>query len=428
MTNLNNPPALPVETLGHQWNRDYISRTTCRLCESEQLEDVIHFPDTPIGDEYVKEPRDQRTFPLNLALCKSCGHLMIREVVEPELLYGNFTYLTRVSLGLTQHFLAYAQHVVQKLTLPKGSFVLDIGSNDGTLIGFFKERGMRVLGVDPAKEAVRIANAEGVESLPIYFIEQSAHELKEKYGQAELIVSNNTFANIDDLAAFFDAVKIMMKPGATFVFETGYAVDLARFIIFDNIYHEHLSYFLVAPLEKFFRRIGMHLYDVEQIDTKGGSIRGYVRIEQGNPSVVESVRKLTNLEREQKSADLGTFKVVNERIDKARKDTHELLEKLKADGKTIAGYGASVGVTTMIYHMDLARYIEYIVDDNKIKQGLHSPGVHIPVHSPAEIYRRKPDYVLVLAWRYANPIISKHQKFLNSGGHFIVPIPEPRIV
>ena len=406
----------------------YISRITCRLCESDQLEDVIHFPDTPVGDEYVREPRSQRTFPLNLAVCQRCGHLMIREVVDPELLYGNFSYLTRVSLGLTEHFRDYAYDVARKTELANDAFVLDIGSNDGTLLRFFMEQGMRVLGVDPAEEAVRIANQEGVESLPIYFNDTSARELKDKYGQADLIVSNNTFANIDDLTGFFEAVRIMMAPGGTFVFETGYAVDLARFIIFDNIYHEHLSYFLVAPLEQFFRRIGMHLYNVERIDTKGGSIRGYVRVAQGDPCITESVRSLLELENEYKSADLEVFKLVNDRIDSARQATHELLDGLKTEGKIIAGYGASVGVTTMIYHMGLAGYLEYVVDDNEIKHGLYSPGEHIPVYSSEEIYARNPDYIVILAWRYADPIVSRHQEFLERGGHFIVPIPAPQIV
>jgi SAM-dependent methyltransferase len=405
----------------------FVSRTTCRLCQSDRLQDLIHFPDTPIGDEYVPAAREQRTFPLTLALCDACGHLMIREVVEPDLLYGNFTYLTRVSLGLTQHFERLADTLVTKLRLAPGSFVLDVGSNDGTLLRFLKARGMRVLGVDPAKEAVRIANEEGVESLPIYFNASSAEELRRQYGQADLIVSNNTFANIDDLAAFFEAVKIMMKPGAVFVFETGYAVDLARFMIFDNIYHEHLSYFLVRPLERFFRRIGMQLFDAERIDTKGGSVRGYVKLGTQD-AIAPSVQALIDLEQECHAADPATFADVNRRIDRARAATQRVLADLKTAGRTIAGYGASVGVTTMIYHLGLAPFIEYIADDNKIKHGLLTPGSHVPVHAPDVLYTRRPDYVVVLAWRYAAPIIEKHPDFLRQGGHFLVPIPELRVI
>lgn len=403
-------------------------RNTCRLCGSSHLQTVMRFPATPVGDAYVASTelrQEQEMFPLSLQLCLDCGQLQLGEVVAPDVLYGRFTYRTSVSLGLVDHFNRYAEQVCRKLQPPQDALVLDIGSNDGTLLHAFRERHLRVLGVDPARVVAAEANQRGIETLPEYFDRTLAPRILRDKGAADIVVSNNTLANIDDLHAFLAAVKVVLKPDGVFVFETGYALDLARHMVFDNIYHEHLSYFLVSPLRAFFQSLGLCLFDVERVDTKGGSIRGYVCRTDSGRSVSSSVEDLCVLETQEGISRPETFLALNHQVDNARQELLRLLRQYRAEAKTIAGYGASVGVTTMLYHLELGPYIDFLVDENSLKHGLHSPGLHKPVESHRELLHRRPDVVVILAWRYAAAIMAKNADYLKGGGEFIVPLPYP---
>lgn len=409
----------------------YQLRTTCRLSDSDNLVTVMRFPNTPVGDAYVREEQidqPQAEFPLSLQLCLDSGHLQLGEVVEPDILYGNFTYRTSVSLGLVQHFARYADAVTEKLQLGPDTFVLDIGSNDGSLLQCFQDKGMTVLGIDPAHRVAKEANQKGVETWPTYFDAALADKIVSERGLADLVVSNNTFANIDDLRSFCTSIKQVMRPDGVFIFETGYALDLAKNMVFDNIYHEHLSYFLVQPLQQFFASMDMCLYDIERIDTKGGSLRGYVCNQSSNPHTAQAVHELCALEDDRGISKPETFAQLNQQIDAAKTELHKILRSYKAEGKTIAGYGASVGVTTMLYHLELGDLIDYLVDENPIKHGLYSPGSKLPVYCNTVLTDKQPDCVVILAWRYAEPIMQKNQTYFNNGGEFIVPIPFPKIV
>jgi len=411
-------------------NPHYQLRTRCRLSDSDNLVTVMRFPDTPVGDAYLTEEQrshPQPCFPLSLQLCRDSGHLQLGEVIDPELLYGHFTYRTSVSLGLVQHFASYADTVTSKLKLSANTFVLDIGSNDGSLLKFFQKKGMSVLGIDPAHLVAEEANQKGVETWPTYFDSNLVDKIVNERGLADLVVSNNTFANIDDLRSFFASIQQVMKSNGTFVFETGYALDLARNMVFDNIYHEHLSYFLVNPLRKFFASMDMCLYDIERIDTKGGSLRGYVCNQSCRRPTSQAVIDLCAIEEKRGISKPETFLELNQKIEAAKKELHTILKRYQAEDKTIAGYGASVGVTTMLYHLELGQYVDYLVDENPIKHGLYSPGLKIPVYSNTVLPEKQPDCVVILAWRYAKAIIDKNQEYLKNGGQFIVPIPYPKL-
>ena len=412
----------------------YIKRSTCRLCDSRKLDNVISFPATPIGECYVNEQmlsETQDEFPLSLAFCESCGAFQLLDVVSPQLLYGdygNFKYETSISLGLPEHFESYAKEVVAFLKPKPGSLVLDIGSNDGTLLKSFQKLGLKVLGVDPAPEASRKANAAGVETMTDYFDGRLAEVIKEKYGVPAIIVSNNTIANIDDLSSFVKSVRSLMNDDAYFVFETGYIVDLVKKRLIDVIYHEHLSYFSVKTLKMFFEKHNMEMIHAKYIPTKGGSIRCMIQIKKGkrraDPSVAEMIgeEESWGVDKSKFYSDLNIF------VKQNKADLLQKIKNIKAQGKTISGYGASVGVTTLIYHYGVGEYLDVLFDDNPIKHGLYSPGHHIPVVPSHEIYKRRPDYILCFAWRYKDAIRKKHQIFFENGGHFIVPLPEVEII
>lgn len=311
---------------------------------------------------------------------------------------------------------------------PKGSLVVDIGSNDGSLLKCFKEKGMKVLGIEPAQDIAQEANKSGIKTIATFFDEELGIKLRNERGLANIITANNLFANIDDLNDFTKGVRNLLAPNGVFVFETFYLLDLMQNMVFDFIYHEHLSYFTLKPLRKFFRSHDMELIDVERIPIKGGSIRCTVQLADGLRNESASVKQMDELETEIGIHNTDYFKVFESRINNAKQQLLNLLRDLKDSGKSIVGYGASATTTTLIYHFEIMKILDFIVDDNLAKNNLYSPGCHIPVFSSQEIYKRKADYVIILAWRYTDPIIRKHKAYLEHGGHFIIPLPTLEII
>ncbi len=412
-------------------NKAVFRRNTCRLCDSKKLEVALQLNATPSGDAYVgldKLNTNQELYPLDLVLCKDCAHVQLYDVVNPDLLYGNYIYTTSISLGLVEHFKEYANDIIASFKPPKGSLTIDIGSNDGTLLKFFKSHGMKVLGIDPAPTASKNANEAGIETLQRGFTLELARKIRNERGRAMVITANNVFANIDNLQEVIEGIGELLALGGIFVFETGYLLDLVEKRIIDNIYHEHISYYAVKPLKKFFDRYGMELIDVTRTESKGGSFRAVVQSKGGQYGVAPSVSQVVNLETKGGLDKLNIFNDIANEINDKKIKLRNLVCGLKKRGKVIAGYGASVGVTTLIYLFDIASEIDFFIDDNPARHNLFSPGHHIPVFSSDVLYERKPDYVVVLAWRYAEPIIKKHQAFLDSGGQFILLLPKVTII
>jgi SAM-dependent methyltransferase len=411
---------------------DVVSRRDdCRLCGGKDLELVLPLTPAPIVDAYVPAGRlneVQSTYAMDVFLCLSCGHAQLLDVLDPRVLYPDYIYETKSTLGLVEHFEKYAREITERVSPRHGTLVVDIGSNDGSLLRFFRSHGMRVLGVDPAREIARKATEAGIETLPNFFTSGLAREIKEKRGAATIVTANHLFANVDDLAELAEGVRDLLDPEGVFVFETSYLVDLIQNMVFDFIYHEHLNCFSVKPLKGFFLRHGMELIDVERVPTRGGSIRGIVQHLGGLRPVQPSLANLISSEECLGIGSTDAFERFAGRIEGARNQVVGLLRDLNAKGMTIAGYGASATTTTLIYHFGFGDVLSFIVDDNPAKQGLFSPGLHIPVLPPQVIYQRNPDYVLVLAWRYAEAIMSKHRSYLEKGGHFVLPLPQMRVV
>lgn len=406
-------------------------RDSCRLCGASDLEVALSLAPTPIGDAYVPRQRlgeVQECFPLDVYLCRRCGHSQLLDVIDPTVLYADYIYVTSSSLGLVEHFESYANHVLARVNPPMGALVVDIGSNDGTLLRFFQQRGMHVLGVDPAREiAIRVGQS-GIETLPDFFTADLGRKIRRERGPAAVVTANNVLANCDDLDDMIDGIHALLAPDGVFVFEVFYLVDLMQNVVFDFIYHEHLDYHTVKPLAAFFQRHGMELVDIERVSTKGGSLRGIVQVAGGPRSVSASIGTLLALEKDLAIHSVETFRAFSVQINGVRDRLLRLLRDLKEQGKMIAGYGASCSVTTLMYHFQLFDLLDFVVDDNPAKQGLSTPGCHIPVFSPQLLYERRPDYVVILAWRYFEPIIRQHREFLAQGGHFIVPLPQVEVV
>lgn len=408
-------------------------RKTCRLCDSGELQQVLSLEKTPLANAFVPASArgiPQPLFPLDLHLCRGCGHLQLLDVVGPELLFRDYVYVSGTSPVFIQHFREYAEEAIRIAGLRPGDPVIDIGSNDGTLLRFFQENGMRVLGLDPAQKIAEEASRNGIPTLPEFFTPALAEKLRREGWQPRVITANNVFAHADDLRGIADGIRLLVRKDGVFLFEVSYLLDVFQKGLFDTVYHEHLSYHAVQPLVPFFQKSGLRLTDVLRVESHGGSLRGVVRTEESGTEVHPRVQKQAA---EEEAAGLfrpETYRVFARKISERGDALKLLLLKLKGEGKRIIGFGAPAKATTLLYHFGLGSgLLEAIIDDSPWKQGLYTPGHHIPVVPAGRLYdpKERPDYCLILAWNFADSIIRKHEKFQQGGGHFIVPLPELEI-
>jgi len=387
---------------------------------------------SPIADAYVTSDElheKQDIYPLDLYLCQGCGHVQNLDVVDPDILFRDYIYVTSSSSGLVDHYRRYADDVVYMLALQPSSLVVEIGSNDGSLLTFFKEKNFKVLGVDPARQIAETATAQGINTLPEFFDESIARSILKEYGPASLVTANNVFAHADDLAEIVRGIHTLLGEDGVFVFEVSYLVDIVDRFVFDTVYHEHVSYHSIEPLTRFFESLNMELFDVQRIASKGGSIRCFAQRRPGGAyKVAHIVGELLEYEQSRGFGKLEIYRKYSDEIRLRKANLNKLIDELKATGKSVAGYGASTTVTTLLWHFELTNKLDFLADDNPLKQGLFSPGCHIPVLSSADLYARRPDYVIILAWNYAEQIIKRHQRFIEEGGKFIIPLPQLRVV
>jgi SAM-dependent methyltransferase len=413
-------------------NQSCIRRELCRLCDQSQLDLILPLASSPIADAYVSAEKlgiVQNSYPLDLYLCRACGHVQNIDVVNPEILFRDYVYKTSHSLGLVDHYRDYAEQINKRFEFSPGSLVVELGSNDGSLLGFFKSHGYNVLGIDPAKSIASDATQKGIPTLPEFFNLELAENIRLKYGAAKIVAANNVFAHADDLQDITLGISHALDDDGVFIFEVSYLPDIVDRFLFDTVYHEHVSYHSLIPLVKFFKKNGLELFDVQKISSKGGSIRGFAqKLTKGNRAISENVNKLLQMESERGFDRSDIFNCFSREIDKRKTDLLEFIDPKILMGKTFAGYGASTTVTTLLWHFELTERIQYLVDDNPAKQGLYAPKCHLPVISSEKMQKKMPDYIVILAWNYAAPIIAKNKAYLDAGGTFIIPLPELRLI
>lgn len=400
-------------------------KLVCRLCGSAALAPALTLTPTPPANAFVPAPVEQECFPLEVRVCESCGHAQLGHVVDAELLFSDYRYVSGTSPVFRKHFEDYAKAASERVSLRPGQLVCEIGSNDGTLLKCFPDS--RTLGVEPAVEIAREANESGISTINEFFSKQLANGIRGDHGLATLIFANNVMAHIDDLGSVLGGVKALLAPDGLFVIEVQYLGDLLRDGLFDMIYFEHVDYHAVSPLVPFFLSHGLQLVDVEHVGTHGGSIRCYVSHEhgEGDPQT-SNIDKFCRSESESGLLTVRPWKALQEKIDKRKQELRDLLTGLKADGRTIVGYGAPAKLTTLLYTFEIGPDIlDYVVDDSPLKIGLYTPGLHIPVRSPAVLYEdeaNRPDAILVCAWNFSKAIIAKHSAL--GGVSWISPLPE----
>ncbi|MCG2586664.1 class I SAM-dependent methyltransferase [Massilia sp. TS11] len=409
----------------------YRHRDDCRLCGSTDLELVLPILPSPIGDAFVSQAeldQPQPLFPLDTYLCKACGHVQNLDIVDPEILFRNYTYRTSASMGLVDHFRKYAAHVVGTLGMQPGDLVVEIGSNDGSLLKAYRDHGLRVQGVDPARNIAAAASAEGIPTLPDFFTAAVAEQLVQQLGHARLMCANNVFAHADGIGDIVKGIRTLLAPDGAFVFEVSYIPDMIDGFVFDTIYHEHVSHHALIPLERFFNRLDLSLFDVERVPTKGGSIRGYAQ-PKSTGQRPQSARLLAMMAEEERRhiTEPAIYRQFYQDIEARKQTVLAYIDAAKAAGKTVGVYGASTTATTLLYHFELEKRATMMFDDNPIKHGTYSPGAHIPVYPSEQLYTLRPDIVVIIAWQYSTPIMARHQRYMDEGGQFLVPLPSMQL-
>lgn len=408
-------------------------RSDCRLCGSRHLQLAFSLAPTPPANSFVSADRlseVQECFPLDVFFCADCTHVQLLDVVDPKVLFEHYVYVSGTSPSFVRHFEHYADDVTNLTGPLVQKLVVDIGSNDGTLLRAFRDRqAATVLGVDPARNLAKAASEAGIETIADFFSPSLADKIATERGQAAVVTANNVFAHIDDLSSIADGVSSLLAPDGVFVFEVSYLLDVVEKTLFDTIYHEHLAYHAVRPLIPFLQRHGLELIEAVRIPSHGGSLRGIAQRIGGPRSRGISVDEALAQEARCGLESLSTYVEMAERIRERGDELRALLVQLKSQGKNIAGFGAPAKATTLMYHFGIdASLIDFIVDDNPLKQGTFTPGMHVPVVASDAIEQRRPDYLLLLAWNFAEPIIAKTSSFRENGGRYILPLPTVKVL
>ena len=406
-------------------------RDRCQLCESTALTMILSLAPTPPANAFVPESersREQPYFPLDVFQCEDCHHVQLVDVVDPAVLFENYVYVSGTSPAFVKHFEDYAATLCDRFGPADDSLIIDIGSNDGTLLSFFKQRGFRVLGIDPARDIAANATAAGIETLPSFFTPELAREIVAERGPATIVTANNVFAHAEDLYSIASGIADLLSPDGVFTFEVSYLVDVFQDVLFDTIYHEHMAYHAVGPLQRFFTRVGLELFSAERVSSHGGSLRGYVQKAGGPHASDGTVEDLIEAEKQLGLDRSATLREFGDRIDRLRDRFKATLQELRNAGNSIAGYGAAAKATTLLHHFGIEPgTLDYIIDDSPLKHGLYSPGQHIPVVSSDILSDDPPDILVILAWNFADVIMKNNAAFSERGGRFLIPVPDVRL-
>lgn len=410
---------------------DFCRRTNCRLCGSKNVEVGFTLDSIPWSERYGQTREEAMkipAYPLDMYMCLDCGHAQQMGFLTAKDLWDDYTYSSSQSAGLVAHFERVAADVMKNHWIAEKGLIVDVGSNDGSLLRPFKEKGFRVLGIDPAKEIARKATEAGIETIPQVMSVELAREIRARNGVASVIFAFNAFAHCDDLKGMLEAIKVLMDENTVFVFEAQYLYDVIDKTLVATIFHEHMSHHSVKPMQRFLRDHYLNLIDVQRVPVQHGAIVGTAMIPVRGREANESVRELLDMENAYGLDKLDTIKAFGARIQKTKDTLQALVARWDSDGAVIAGYGAAHSGPTLISALGLRGKLSYVFDDHKMKVGKFTAGDGLEVLPTENLTRLMPDYTVILAWVHADKIIRENQAYLERGGKFVVLCPDFRIV
>ena len=405
----------------------------CRSCGAPLSALFVDLGMSPISNA-MRSPEQageaERFFPLRTFVCGACKLVQIEDVASrEEHFHGDYTYFSSFSTTWLAHARAYAEMMTERFDLGPDNLVVEVASNDGYLLQYFKAVGIPVQGVDPADNCAEAAREKGVPTLTRFFGAELAGELRAQGRLADVIAANNVLAHVPDINDFVSGFKGLLKPGGVITVEFPHLLRLIEANYFDTIYHEHYSYLSLLAVERLFARHGLEVFDLEELTTHGGSLRifaGHAGAHPGSSAALEAFR-----EREAAAGldDLAAYSAFADKVRATKRALLELLIRIKNDGGSIVAYGAPAKGNTLLNYCGVRTdFIDYAVDANPVKQDMALPGTGIPVHAPAKIFETRPDYVLILPWNLKDEIMGQMAAIRDWGGRFILPLPAPVVL
>jgi len=404
----------------------------CRFCEAPLRHSLVDLGMSPLCESYVSgEQLNQMEpfYPLHVYVCESCLLAQLEEYVSPEAIFTEYAYFSSYSDSWLEHSKRYTRQMIDRFGIGPRSLVVELASNDGYLLQYFAEKGVPVLGIEPARNIAKVAIEKGIPTLVEFFGEKLAGDLVAQGRQGDLILGNNVLAQVPALNDFVRGMKLLLKPGGVITMEFPHLVRLMDENQFDTIYHEHFSYFSLLAVERIFAAQGLTLFDVEELPTHGGSLRIFARhADDASKPVTARTEELRDREIAAGLRRMSTYDAFAEKVRETKRKLLGFLIEAKRDGRRICGYGAPGKGNTLLNYCGIRTdFLDFTVDRNPYKQGKYTPGTHIPILAPDKIAEARPDYVLILPWNFKDEIMSQLSYIREWGGRFIVPIPEVRV-
>ena len=401
----------------------------CYICSSTNLTNFLNLGNHPPPLNFVTKERlldRNEAFPLQVFFCSNCGLVQLGDAVDPRIMFKEYLYTSGISTAFRTHLESFTEKLVERFSPNKDDLVIDIASNDGTLLQFFKNSGLRVLGVEPSNIA-DIAKKNGIQTVNDFFNERVAKQILDENGQAKIITITNAFAHIKDLDSLMNGIRILLKEDGVFVSESQYLVDIIEKLEYDTIYHEHLRYYCLKPLIQLFEKYDMEVFDCERISSHGGSIRVYASLK-GKFTKSNNVKNIIDYEDKLKLSEIETYQEFARKIYENKNKLIALLSKIKADGHRIVGISAPARSSTILNFCNInSENLDYIAEKSTLKIGKFTPGSHIEVVDDKQLVIDQPDFALLLSWHLSDSIVAKIR---DDGfkGKIILPLPEPKII
>lgn len=404
----------------------------CRFCGNSLTYSFVDLGMSPLSNSYLRHEELQEMepyYPLNVYVCEQCYLVQLPEFEAPEKIFSDYAYFSSYAETWLKHAKAYTELMVGRFGYGPNSRVVEIASNDGYLLQYFKEKSVPVLGIEPATNVAKVANEAGIPTLVKFFGTKTAMELAAEGKHADLLIGNNVLAHVPDLNDFVEGMRIILKKDGVVTMEFPHLMRLVEENQFDTIYHEHFSYFSFTTVEKVFAKHGLTLFDVEELPTHGGSLRIYARHnEDDSKPISERVSGLKNREEAAGMTKMEYYLSFGEKVKETKRNILDFLIKAKREGKSIVGYGAPAKGNTLLNYCGVRTdFIEYTLDRSPHKQGQYLPGTHIPIYHPDKIKETKPDYLVILPWNLKEEIMEQMSYIREWGGKFVTLIPEPEV-
>ena len=399
----------------------------CRFCKVPLSHTFVDLGMSPPSNSYLNSQQLQsmeRFYPLHAYVCPNCFLVQLDEFESPDLIFSNYAYFSSYSQSWLDHANKYVEHMINDFGIGPSHQVMEIASNDGYLLQFFDKHGVPVLGIEPAANVAKVAEGKGIPCLVKFFGLNTAKELAKEDKKADLLLGNNVLAHVPDINDFVKGMKILLNSDGLITMEFPHLLKLIKFNQFDTIYHEHFSYFSLFTVKRIFEKHGLTIFDVEELDTHGGSLRIYAGHSEKIHYIGSKVESLIEKELTAGLGSLETYFHFTEKVHKTKRELLSFLIQAKKSGKSIVGYGAAAKGNTLLNYCGIRHdFIDYVVDRSPHKQNLYLPGTHLPIYPTEKIEETKPDYLLILPWNIKEEVMEQMSHIREWEGRFIVPIP-----